>query len=96
MSRKKINDIKKRILPTLKKHDVVQASLFGSLVRGESTRNSDVDLLVQFAGKKSLLDLVGLEMDLENRLNQKVDVLTFASLNHLIKERVLKEQMPIL
>ena len=42
------------------------------------------------------MDLVGLELELKEQLNQEVDVLTFASLNHLIKERVLKEQVPIL
>jgi len=66
------------------------------VVRGEDTPSSDVDLLVQFKGKKSLLDLVGLELELKDQLNQKVDVLTFKSLNHLIKDRVLKEQVSIL
>ena len=93
---KKVIKISQLILPTLKKHDVIRASLFGSLVRGEETATSDIDLLVQFKKGKSLLDLVGLELALKDQLNQKVDVLTFASLNHLIKDRVLKEQVPIL
>lgn len=96
MSKQKIDSIKKRIVPTLKKYDVVRASLFGSLVRGEDTAKSDIDLLVQFKGRKSLLDLVGLELELKDQLNQEVDVLTFASLNHLIRDRVLKEQVTIL
>jgi len=96
MGKHKIEKIKKAILPTLRKHDVVKASLFGSLVRGEDTAASDVDLLIQFKGRKSLLDLVGLELALKDQLNQDVDVLTFASLNHLIRERVLKEQVRIL
>ncbi|KKU86715.1 MAG: hypothetical protein UY17_C0040G0003 [Candidatus Beckwithbacteria bacterium GW2011_GWC2_47_9] len=96
MGKQKIDRIKKAILPTLKKHDVVRASLFGSLVRGEDTAASDIDLLIQFKGRKSLLDLVGLELALKDQLNQDVDVLTFASINHLIRDRVLKEQVPIL
>lgn len=96
MSSKKVDTIKKKIIPTLKKHDVIRASLFGSVVRGEDTPKSDVDLLVQFEGKKSLLDLVGLELDLQDLLNQKVDVLTFGSINHLIRDRVLAEQVQIL
>jgi len=96
MGKHKIEKIKKAILPTLRKHDVVKASLFGSLVRGEDTAASDVDLLIQFKGRKSLLDLVGLELALKDQLNRDVDVLTFASLNHLIRERVLKEQVRIL
>ena len=96
MGKQKLEKIKKQIVSTLKKHDVIRASLFGSLVRGEETATSDIDLLVQFKKGKSLLDLVGLELALKDQLNQKVDVLTFASLNHLIKDRVLKEQVPIL
>jgi len=96
MSQQKIDYIKKKIIPTLKKSGVVKASLFGSLVLGEDTVTSDIDLLVQFRKGKSLLDLVGLEIELKNQLNQDVDILTFASLNHLIKERVLKEQVAIL
>jgi len=96
MGKHKIEKIKKAILPTLRRYDVVKASLFGSLVRGEDTAASDVDLLIQFKGRKSLLDLVGLELALKDQLNRDVDVLTFASLNHLIRERVLKEQVRIL
>lgn len=92
----KINQLKNRLIPTLKKHDVVRASLFGSYVRGEATATSDVDLLVQFKKGKSLLDLVRLELELKDRLSRSVDVLTFASLNHLIKDRVLKEQVKVL
>lgn len=94
--RKKMVQIKDRIIPTLKKHDVVRAALFGSLVRGEDMATSDIDLLVQFKKGKSLLDLVRLEFALKDRLNRPVDVLTFASLNHLIRDRVMKEQVRIL
>jgi predicted nucleotidyltransferase len=45
-------------LDILRKHDVKRASLFGSVVRGEATEDSDIDLLVEFEGRKSLLDLV--------------------------------------
>lgn len=96
MSKQRIDKIKKAILPTLKKYDVVRASIFGSLVRGEDTPASDIDLLIQFKGRKSLLDLVSLELALKDQLNRDVDVLTYNSLNHLIRERVLKEQLQIL
>lgn len=43
MSRKKLEKIKMQIVPTLKKHDVIRASLFGSLARGEETVKSDID-----------------------------------------------------
>jgi predicted nucleotidyltransferase len=54
---------------------VLIASLFGSIVRGEMTKDGDIDLLVEFKGRKSLLDLAGLKMDLEDTLRRKFDVL---------------------
>ena len=92
----KINQIKKKILPILKKNDIKRASLFGSVVRGEATEESDIDLLVEFKGEKSLLDLAGLKIELEEMLGKKVDVLTYNSLHPLLKDRILREQKVIL
>lgn len=96
MSKNKLEKLRKQITPIMKKHDVVRVSVFGSFARGEETKKSDIDLLVQFSGRKSLLDLVGLELELKDRLKREVDVLTFGSLHHLIKDRVLKEQIQII
>lgn len=89
-------EIKDKILPVLKKYDVNKASLFGSIVRGETTEDSDIDLLVEFSGKKSLLDLAGLKIELEELLKVRVDVLTYSSLHPLLKERILGEQEAII
>ncbi len=91
-----INQIKKKILPILRKNDVNRASLFGSVVRGEATEESDIDLLVEFKGEKSLLDLAGLKIELEELMGKKVDVLTYNSLHPLLKDRILREQKAIL
>ncbi len=89
-------EIKSLILQVLKKNDVKKAALFGSIVREDATENSDVDLLVEFEGKKSLLDLVGLKLELQEILNRKVDVLTYDSLHPLLKDIILNEQVVIL
>lgn len=60
------------------------------------TDESDVDLLVEFEKRKSLLDLAGLKIELEDALNRRVDVLTYRSLHPLLKERILAEQVRIL
>jgi uncharacterized protein len=85
-----------QIIPILKKHDVSKASVFGSVATGTAKKASDLDILVEFAGDKSLLDLVALKLDLEAKVNRKVDVLTYRSLNPLIKKRVLKQEVRIL
>jgi hypothetical protein len=84
-----------KITPVLQEYDVEKASLFGSIVRGEDSPDSDIDVLVEFSGEKSLMDLAGLRIDLEELLGRKVDVLTFESLHPLLKNRILAEQKAI-
>ncbi|MBW6518615.1 MAG: nucleotidyltransferase family protein [ANME-2 cluster archaeon] len=91
-----IIEIRGKILNALKQNDVKRASLFGSVVRGELTDESDIDILIEFKERKSLLDLVGLKLELEEMLKRKVDVLTYNSLHPLLKDRILREQEVIL
>ena len=91
-----VTEFKNIIMNTLEQNDVSRASFFGSLVRGELTDDSDIDILVDFKGKKSLLDLVGLKQELEDVLRRKVDVLTYKSLHPLLKDRILSEQEVII
>ena len=92
----RIEKIKGEILPVLRKHGVRRASLFGSVARGEETEKSDIDILVEFEGRKSLLDLAGLKIELEEKLKRKVDVLTYKSIHPLLRERILSEKVDIL
>jgi len=84
------------ILEILKKHEVIKASLFGSIVREEMTIDSDIDLIIEFKGDKSLLDLAALQIELEEKLKLKVDVLTYNSIHPLLKDQILAEQVEIL
>ncbi|MEJ2252081.1 MAG: nucleotidyltransferase family protein [Candidatus Lokiarchaeota archaeon] len=93
---KKLEEVRPIILEILKRHEVKQASLFGSIVRGEMDKESDIDLLIKFTGDKTLMDLVRLKLDLEERLKCKVDVLTYDSLNPLLRDQILNEQVEIL
>jgi len=73
------------------KNDVALLRLFGSAVRGEDTRESDVDLLVDFSEPKSLFDLVRIEQEFEEALGRKVDLVTSASLSPYLRDQVLGE-----
>lgn len=92
MRPEKLGEIKNKIYPILKRYGVAKASIFGSYVREEETIESDIDILVEFSVEKSLLDLAGLKIELEEALARKVDVLTYKSLHPLIKDGILKEQ----
>jgi len=92
----KLEEIKVKIIPVLRRYDVRKASIFGSFVKGEEREDSDIDILVEFKGEKSLLDLAGLKIELEETLQRKVDVLTYNSLHPLLKDKILQEQKVIL
>jgi len=94
MKKMNIDEIKKRIIFVLKEYNVQKAGVFGSFVRGEQQANSDIDILVEFREpeEKTLLDLVGLELELTTLLNRKVDLLTYRSLHPLLKDHILSEE----
>lgn len=81
----------------LEEGGVKRAALFGSYARGDATKDSDIDLLIEFKGKsKSLLDLAALKFNLEESLGKQVDLVTYNSLHPLLRERILSEQIIIL
>ncbi len=88
--------IRRQMTPVLKRHGVSRAALFGSFARGEGKQKSDLDVLIEFRGNKSLMDLVALKLDLEAKTHRKVDVLTYRSLHPAIRERIQSEQVRIL
>lgn len=69
--------------------------VFGSVARGEAKENSDIDLLVDVEAGRSLLDIVGLWLDLEILLGRKVDLLTEGGVNRHLRETILTEARPL-
>lgn len=92
-----VEEIKmKKIIPILKKYGVKRAGIFGSFVRGEETKKSDIDVLVEIEGRMSLLDFVGLKLELEEALGKKVDLGEYSTIKPIIKEQILSEEVAIL
>ena len=83
------------ILHIAERHGAHNIRVFGSAARGEDQPESDVDLLVDMASGRSLLDLVGLGQDLEELLDRKVDVVTDASLHPALRERIRGQARPL-
>ncbi len=90
-----IQDKKEQILVLAAKYGASNLRVFGSVANGTADENSDVDILVDLEKGRSLFDLGGLLMDLQQLLNRKVDVVTENGLHWYIKERVLREARPI-
>jgi len=83
------------ILRIASRYGARDVRVFGSVVRGEDDRESDVDFLVELEDGRSLLDLGGLQMELEELLGCKVDVVTEGGLYWLLRRRILKEAQPL-
>lgn len=90
-----LKDKREDILRICAKYGAVRVRVFGSLARGEADQASDVDFLVELEPGRSLLDLGGLQYELEQLLGRKVDVVTERGLKLRIRERVLREAVPL-
>lgn len=89
-------EIKRKILPILQRYGVKRVGLFGSYVRDEMREDSDIDILVEIEKDISLLDFVGLKLEIEEMLGRKVDLVEYNTIKPLLRERILKEQVVIL
>ena len=74
-----------------RQNDAILIALFGSEARGESGPDSDIDLLVRFSKRKSLLDLVRLERELSTRLRRRVDLLTEQAISPYLRDKIMRE-----
>jgi predicted nucleotidyltransferase len=90
-----IDNHKNQILALAAKYGAYNVRVFGSVAQGTADETSDIDFLVDLEDGRSLFDLGGLLMDLQNLLQRKVDVLTEQSLHWYIRNKVLNEAKPL-
>lgn len=83
------------ILAIAAKHGALNVRVFGSVVRGEATPESDVDFLIDLGEKRSPWFPTGLIRDLESLLGRKVDVVTERSVHYFIRDQILREAKPL-
>jgi predicted nucleotidyltransferase len=83
------------IVSTAARHGASNIRVFGSVARGEADELSDLDLLVDLDHGRTLMDLGGLQYDLDAQLNIHVDVSTERMLRPDIRVRVLAEAVPL-
>ncbi len=86
---------REEILRVAARHGARDVRVFGSVARGEDDGDSDVDFLVEMEPGRSLLDMGGLLMDLQDLLGCKVDVASAGGLRERIRDRVLGEAVPL-
>jgi uncharacterized protein len=91
-SKEEIQSILRENMPDLsRRYHVKSLGIFGSYVRGEQTRDSDVDLLVEFEQTPDLFEFMDLEDELRSILGVEVDLVTRSTVRGDIGQRVLQE-----
>lgn len=90
-----LKEKREEILRTAARHGARNVRVFVSVARGEADPESDLDLLVEMELGRSLLDMGGLLMDLQDLLGCRVDVVTEKGLRERIRARVLKEAVDL-
>jgi predicted nucleotidyltransferase len=86
---------RENILRTAARYGAYNVRIFGSVARKEADEQSDLDLLVDMEAGRSLFDLGGLLTELEELLGCLVDVVTEKGLRDRIRDRVLREAIPL-
>ena len=86
---------RKEILRVASRHGASNVRIFGSVARGESDEKSDLDLLVTMEAGRSLLDHAALWLELQELLGRQVDVVSDKGLRPRMRDRVLKEAIPL-
>jgi len=84
-------DIRDKTIGYLTSNGASRISLFGSFVTGTAGPESDLDIVVEFTDKKSLLELVRFERELSEQLGIKVDLLTEGSISPHLADRIRQE-----
>lgn len=79
----------------VEQHHAKNARVFGSVVMGEDTETSDLDLLVDTTSQTTLFDIAEIQNQLQKLLNVSVDVLTPKGLSEKFRTRVLQEAVPV-
>jgi len=77
-----------KVADVCRRNEVRRLRVFGSYARGEATEASDMDLIADFSGPKSLLDIVRIEREMSSALGVRVNLLTEGAISPYIRERI--------
>ncbi|MGC8880651.1 MAG: nucleotidyltransferase family protein [Anaerolineae bacterium] len=80
-----------KLIELCRQNGVVQIALFGSVARGEADQQSDIDLMVKFSQRISLLRFAALERQLSEALGRRVDLLTEAAISPYLRETIKRD-----
>ncbi|MEK7086227.1 MAG: nucleotidyltransferase family protein [Patescibacteria group bacterium] len=88
--------VRHTILPIAQKARARRVALFGSVARGDAGVNSDVDVLIDLPRPYGLFSFLALKSEMEDALGRQVDLIAYDTIKPAIRDRVLKEAVPII
>lgn len=92
---KNLIKIKPKIIKILKKNKVKKAGIFGSYARGEQKKDSDIDILIE-PPKGIGFGFVGIQLELQDKLKKKIDLLSYNGISPHLKDRILNQEIRII
>ncbi len=90
-----VEAIKNIVTPILLRNKVKKAALFGSMARQNYSEESDVDILVELDDSYSLLDFIGIKLELEEALHKKVDLVEYEAIKPALRKYILNDPIKI-
>ena len=88
-----VNEIRSIVSPIAQKHGVQSVSLFGSYSKGTATADSDVDLKIEKGALRSLFQICGFRLALEEALDLPVDLVTTEASDLSFLESIAKDEV---
>lgn len=95
MTLQELRQTREQILQVAARHGAGNVRVFGSLARGDSSATSDVDFLVDLAPERTLMNLGGLLVELQETLRQPVDVATESMLRPKVRAQAMRDAVPL-
>ncbi len=78
-----------------RRYNATNIRVFGSMARGDADPDSDVDILADLDTNTSLLDRIAMTQEIEDLLGRKIDLVTPDKLHRIIKDKIIKEAVPL-
>ena len=91
-----LEEIKRKLIPILRKNKVTKAGIFGSYARGKQSRKSDVDILIEINDSVGLNEFIKLKMAIQELLRKKVDLVEYSTIRPEIRENIIRNEISIL
>lgn len=83
------------VLAVLRRHGVTNPEVFGSTARGDDREGSDVDILVDFPEGTSIIDIIGIQHELEDLLGVQVDLIPRSGLKARVRMRAARDRIAL-